>query len=128
MVHNYSMSNNNPLKPCPDKPNCVSTASQDRRHSMLPLNFKGDLGSSVELIKKVVLSFSRTKLVVEQTTYLHFTFQSALFGFVDDVEFYFDEAKKLIHFRSASRTGYSDLGANRKRMDAVIDKYLKASL
>ncbi len=93
---------------------------------MLPLHFNGSLANSVGLIKKVVLSASRTKLVSEQTTYLHFTFQSALFGFVDDVEFYFDDTKKLIHFRSASRTGYSDLGANRKRMDAIVESYLKA--
>lgn len=93
---------------------------------MLPLHFKGDLLNSLQLIKKVVLAFPRTTLVVEQATYLHVTFQSALFGFVDDVEFYFDEANKLIHFRSASRTGYSDLGANRKRMDAIVANYLKA--
>jgi uncharacterized protein (DUF1499 family) len=39
--------------------------------------------------------------------------------FVDDVEFVFDDESKTIHFRSASRTGYGDLGVNRRRMEQV---------
>ncbi|HEX6726268.1 MAG TPA: DUF1499 domain-containing protein, partial [Nitrospira sp.] len=31
----------------------------------------------------------------------------------------FDETTKTVHFRSASRTGYSDLGVNRQRMEQV---------
>ena len=34
-------------------------------------------------------------------------------------EFLFDDEAKTIHFRSASRTGYGDLGVNRKRMEQV---------
>lgn len=90
---------------------------------MLPLHFKEDLNQSRALIKKIVSQMPRTELLNERSDYLHFTFKSALFGFIDDVEFYFDESKKMIHFRSASRTGYSDLGANRKRMTAIVDKY-----
>jgi uncharacterized protein (DUF1499 family) len=39
--------------------------------------------------------------------------------FVDDVEVVFDDDAKTIHFRSASRTGYGDLGVNRARMEQV---------
>ena len=117
------MSTLNPLKACPDKPNCVSTFSQDRRHSMLPLNFKGDQRESLQLLKKVVLSFSGTELLAETENYLHFTFKSAFFGFIDDVEFYLEQTQKVIHFRSASRIGHSDLGANRRRMDAIVERF-----
>jgi uncharacterized protein (DUF1499 family) len=117
------MNLSNPLKPCPDKPNCVSTTSQDRRHSMLPLHFKGDLASSVKRVKEIVLSFPRTSLQTEDENFLHFTFKSALFGFIDDVEFYFDPQNKVIHFRSSSRTGYSDLGVNRKRMEQITAQF-----
>ena len=51
--------------------------------------------------------------------YLHYEFTSLLLRFVDDVEFLFDEATKTVHFRSASRTGYSDLGVNRRRMEQM---------
>jgi len=46
-------------------------------------------------------------------------FRSNVFRFVDDVEFLFDREKKLIHVRSASRVGYSDLGVNRKRVEKI---------
>jgi uncharacterized protein (DUF1499 family) len=117
------MTSSNPLKACPDKPNCVSTFSQDRRHSMLPLNFKGESKESFQNLKKVVLSFPGTELLSEKENYLHFTFKSAFFGFIDDVEFYLEENQKVIHFRSASRVGYSDLGANRKRMNAIVERF-----
>ena len=31
----------------------------------------------------------------------------------------FDDNAKTIHFRSASRIGYSDLGVNRRRMEEI---------
>jgi uncharacterized protein (DUF1499 family) len=43
------------------------------------------------------------------------------------VEFLIDPDGKLIHFRSASRTGYSDMGVNRKRM-TEIEKSIKNAL
>jgi len=42
--------------------------------------------------------------------------------FIDDVEFLIDEDEELVHFRSASRVGRSDLGVNRKRMSKIVDK------
>lgn len=115
----------NPLKACPDKPNCVSTLSTRREQSLLPLKFRGNLEESKLRIKKVIANLSRTKLEKEDNAYLHFTFKSALFGFVDDVEFYLDENTQLVHFRSASRVGYSDLGANRRRMEEIAKLYDK---
>ncbi|PZO25782.1 MAG: DUF1499 domain-containing protein, partial [Betaproteobacteria bacterium] len=41
------------------------------------------------------------------------------FGFVDDVEFRIDQGSGLLHVRSASRVGYSDLDANRKRVEQI---------
>jgi len=72
-----------------------------------------------EALKAVLATLSRSKLVEEDESYLHYEFTSLLLRFVDDVEFLFDDAAKTIHFRSASRTGYSDLGVNRQRMEQV---------
>ena len=47
---------------------------------------------------------------------------SKIFGFVDDVEFYLNEPG-VIHFRSASRIGYSDLGVNRERMETIRNTF-----
>jgi uncharacterized protein (DUF1499 family) len=44
-------------------------------------------------------------------------------GFVDDVEFFLDEGANVIHVRSASRLGQSDLGVNRKRVETIRAKF-----
>jgi uncharacterized protein (DUF1499 family) len=54
-------------------------------------------------------------------------FRSALFRFVDDVEFVLDDSARVIHFRSASRAGYYDFGVNRRRMQEISDRYLSPS-
>lgn len=71
------------------------------------------------MVKDSILSLPRTKLVEEDETYLHYEFTSLLLRFVDDVEFLFADETKTIHFRSASRTGHSDFGVNRRRMEEI---------
>jgi len=61
--------------------------------------------------------------VTDAGPYLRATFQSRSFGFVDDVEFLFDEQSGRIDFRSASRVGYSDFGANLRRMEAIHHRF-----
>jgi uncharacterized protein (DUF1499 family) len=70
-------------------------------------------------LKNIILHEKRTKIVTETSTYLHAEFTSALWRFVDDVEFSIDENAKLIHMRSASRLGRSDFGVNRKRIEDI---------
>ena len=107
------------LSPCPDKPNCVSTQATDERHAIAPIRYRKARAEAKEALRAVVASLPRVKLVEEDAAYLHYEFTSLLLRFVDDVEFMFDEATKTLHFRSASRTGYSDLGVNRQRMEQV---------
>ena len=104
------------LKECPDSPNCVSTQTQQGNKKMDPIPFKLDPRELMKVIKDVVESHPRTELLSESSHYLHYTFKSKIFGFTDDVEFLIDPKHKLIHFRSASRTGYSDMGVNKERM------------
>jgi len=107
------------LAPCPTSPNCVSSQSEDERHRMDPIPYRGSLDEARERIRGIVLSMPRAKIVQDNGDYLHAEFRSRLWRFVDDVEFAFDDTGKLIHFRSASRVGHSDLGVNRKRMETI---------
>jgi len=66
---------------------------------------------------------SRVRIVTAGETYLHAEFTSAVFRFVDDVEFLLDDAEKVVHVRSASRVGHSDLGVNRKRVEALREAF-----
>ena len=107
------------LAPCPSSPNCVSTLAQDEGHRIEPIRYRKSHAEAKEALKEIIRSLPRTRLVEEDGSYLHYEFTSLVFRFVDDVEFLFDDETKAIQFRSASRTGYGDLGANRKRMEEV---------
>ncbi|MFX0060202.1 MAG: DUF1499 domain-containing protein [Candidatus Hodarchaeota archaeon] len=111
--------------PCPKSPNCVSTQSMDEKHKIKPLKYNSTLEEAKQKVKNIVGSFKRTKIITELDNYLHFEFRTATFKFVDDVEFYFDDTEKIIHFRSASRLGWSDMGVNRKRMEKIRKLYLE---
>lgn len=107
------------LRPCPSSPNCVSTQAQDEGHAIAPFYYRKSRAEAKEALKEVIRPLPRTKLVEEDEFYLHYEFTSLLLRFVDDVDFLFDDESKTIHFRSASRTGYGDLGVNRARMEQV---------
>ena len=113
------------LAPCPNSPNCVSTQADDAAHRMEPISYSGPAGEALTKIKAIVASRPRTKVITENGNYLHVEFKSALFRFVDDVEFLVDEPNRRIHFRSASRVGYGDLGANRRRMKEIVAEFGK---
>jgi uncharacterized protein (DUF1499 family) len=112
----------NRLSPCPSSPNCVSSQSDDEKHKMDPIRFTCAFGEAMDRLKKIVQMMERTALVRETPDYLHVEFRTFL-GFVDDGEFYIDETQKIIHLRSASRVGYWDLGANRRRMESIRTEF-----
>jgi len=108
------------LAPCPASPNCVSTQTDSQAHLLPPVSWDGGRDQALARIKEVVgRDFSRARLIDEGPGYLRFEFRSLIFRFVDDVEFYIDETATDIHFRSASRVGHSDLGANKSRMQKI---------
>jgi len=55
---------------------------------------------------------------VEKTDdYVCVEYESPIFGFVDDVEFWFPPGNKpIVQYRSASRSGFVDFNANKKRV------------
>ena len=107
------------LTPCPASPNCVSSQATDADHRMEPIRFAGTSDEALQRVKKLVEQMPRTKIVTLEDDYLHAEFRSAVFRFVDDVEFVVDPEARRVHFRSASRVGYSDMGANRRRMEKI---------
>ena len=60
---------------------------------------------------------------IEEQKYFHAVSTTITMKYHDDLEFYFDEQAGLVHFRSASRVGYSDRGLNRERYNRLIDLY-----
>ena len=113
--------------PCPEKHVCVSTQSDpdDEKHYIEPLNYEGTIEEAKERIIKVIKSLKRTEKLEETENYLRFLITTALLRFKDDVEFYFDDANKTIHFRSQSRIGGYDWNTNMNRMKKIKKLYLE---
>jgi uncharacterized protein (DUF1499 family) len=113
------------LPPCPDSPNCVSTKSAHDKRAMEPLPFLKTREDTREKIINILEGMKRTKIVTSTASHIIAECRTALFRFVDDVEFYLDDTEGLVHFRSASRVGYYDFGLNRRRMKEISKKYLE---
>ena len=107
------------LAVCPGSPNCVSSRAADSGHQVAPLAFTGPAEAAFERLKAAVAALPRTRIITAADGYLHAECRSALFRFVDDLEFLVDREAQVIHCRSASRTGYSDFGVNRRRVETV---------
>lgn len=115
---------NGRLADCPSSPNCVSSQAEDEQHRMPPIPYEGTSEEALQRLKSAIAAtLPRTKIVTEKDDYLHVEATSRIFRFVDDVEFYLDDQEKLIHFRSAARSGYSDFGVNRSRMEKIRDAF-----
>ena len=111
---------NGQLAPCPNKPNCVSSeSSPSDDHSIAALPITPSMGEEPLLKVKEAIELLGGDVNFSNDQYMASTFTSDLFGFVDDVEFRVDQGSGLLNVRSASRVGYSDLDANRKRVEQL---------
>ena len=107
------------LAPCPASPNCVSSQATDAEHLTEPLRFTGEATLAWNRLKSALGTESRLSIVEDTGSYLHAEVRSLVFRFVDDVEFVLDPEAGVIQVRSASRTGYSDFGVNRRRVERI---------
>ncbi|WP_300460460.1 DUF1499 domain-containing protein [Desulfobacula sp.] len=120
---------NGKLTPCPKTPNCVNSQAVGEKQYIQSIHYTGTQQEARSLLLQVLESENRTKILTAQENYIRAAFKSAFFRFVDDVEFYFPDeqaGETVIHIRSASRVGYSDLGANRKRIERIRNKFQSA--
>ncbi len=107
------------LHPCPGSPNCVSSQSEDKAHLIEAFTHGTSQEKARDVLEKIIADQEGAVVITAEPDYLHIEFRSKVFGFVDDVEFWFPEKQGLVHVRSASRLGYSDLGVNEKRVEML---------
>jgi len=113
------------LSSCPDSPNCVSSQSTDEAHFIEPLHYSGSLADARQKLTAILEDMNRVRLAKVETDYIHAEFRSSVFRFVDDVKFWFPPDRPLIHVKSASRKGYYDFGANRRRVERLREAFEK---
>lgn len=114
------------LKPCPSSPNCVSSLAQDQRHRIDPFAMVGTAEQSLERLARTLAGLPRTRIIQKSPLHLRVECRTRL-GFVDDLDFWVDEARQVVQVRSASRIGYWDFGVNRRRVETLRHHYMAAT-
>ena len=107
------------LAACPKTPNCVVSQAADDEHGITPLSYASEPAIAMTHLVAVIKDMPNSAIIEQTDDYLYAEFTSRLMGFVDDVEFSIDPSKQAIQVRSAARLGESDLGVNRKRIEAI---------
>jgi len=107
------------LAPCPASPNCVSSDAPPGGQRVAPFALAVAPEAAWKVAREVVVALPGAVIVREEPAYLHAECMTRLLGFVDDLELQLRPQQALIAVRSASRLGYGDLGANRRRVEAL---------
>lgn len=109
------------LASCGRRLNCVSSQAEpgDAQRHVAPIPFKGGALEALAAARKAIEAMERATVIRHEGNYLHAEFKSKLMGYVDDVEFTYDDKAGLLHLRSASRLGRRDFEVNRKRVEAL---------
>jgi len=114
------------LKPPAATPNSVSSQAglyPGQAAAMIePLPAAGDATAAMARLELLVKAMPGAEVVRSEPGYLYAQFTTRLMKYVDDAEFWYDPAARVIQVRSASRLGQSDMGANRARIEALRAK------
>ena len=107
------------LAACPNKPNCVSSFADDEDHQIAAFAIEGSAEAAWVALRATVEDTPRVEIMTSSDDYLHAVYVSFVMRYRDDVEFLLQREENQIGVRSASRVGYSDMGVNRKRIEAI---------
>lgn len=116
---------NGQLRRCPSSPNCVCSEGETDEHAIDPLRFNGSPEAAWKHLIAVIEATPNARVISQEQDYLRVEFVTPLMRYVDDVEFRL--TPEVIHVRSASRVGHSDLGANRTRVESLRAAFEQAS-
>lgn len=114
------------LKPPSATENCVTSQAtlypehtQRAYAQIAPFSWRGDAAETLARLKAIVERTPNAVVVTSEPGYLYAQYTTPLMKYVDDVEFWVDSGARVVQVRSASRIGRKDLGANRKRVEAI---------
>jgi uncharacterized protein (DUF1499 family) len=107
-------SKDHPFPPCPDTPNCTI-------HSV---EFTANSLKLFEVVKSAIHKISPYTIETNsQSLQIDAVFRIPVFGFKDDVRIIIkpvDSERSVLHIKSSSRIGKSDLGVNRRRIKRIL--------
>jgi len=100
----------------PDNPQSASAY-------IAPITFQGDPQLAMDRLISVLRQTEGASIVAQQPDYIYLQARTKVLNFTDDLEFWMDRPNNVIHMRSASRIGRSDLGKNRARLEAIRARF-----
>lgn len=102
----------NPLPECPSSPNCERVSAS---YAVSPDSLFAGTQRALETLGPSQLQLRTDSLRASATYRVAWVFSDDV-----DVAVHPDEDGSVLHIRSASRTGYSDLGVNRRRVQHLL--------
>jgi len=119
-----TLESNHQLKACPDTPNCINTEYPEKTAQYVPpLVYDETRAEQIMIMAKNTILQMGGSIIKEEPNYLAATFTSMIFRFIDDFEVRNDITHHSLQIRSASRTGYSDFGVNKRRVEEFSKQF-----
>jgi len=104
------------LEPCGWLPNCVNSVSGQGLQAVDPITAND---RQWQQLKTWMARQPNWEIVIDDDNFIQAIVKTPLMRFRDDVQLQFDPDSELIQVRSSSRLGISDLGTNRRRVEAL---------
>ena len=99
---------NNILGACSNPNNCVFESWK-----------VSDLDKSFKELIEILKNTPRIKIININEDYLHALATSRIMKFIDDIEIKKSEKNNILEVKSSSRTGFYDLGVNKRRINTL---------
>ena len=108
--------NSRSLSPCGNLPNCVNSQSGRGLQSTEPIKVNQEKWA---MLKTWISQQDNWQITIENESFIQAVVSTPLMKFKDDVQLLYLAESGLIHVRSSSRLGLSDLGANANRVEKL---------
>ncbi|MGB5307955.1 MAG: DUF1499 domain-containing protein [Arenicellales bacterium] len=108
--------NSRSLSPCGNLPNCVNSQSGRGLQSSKPVKANAEQWA---MLKAWISMQKDWQIIIEDESYIQAIVSTPLMKFKDDIQLLYLVESNLIHVRSSSRLGLSDLGANANRVEKL---------
>ena len=107
------------LPECGSRPNCVNSQSGMGVHAIEPLMATAE---QWQQLKSWIAQQKDWEITIDDGYFVQAVAKTPVMRFRDDVQLLFLPDAQLIHVRSSSRLGISDLGTNARRVETLRDQ------
>lgn len=109
---------------CSIAPHCVSSqANKDSSRYVAPFGYTGSAEHARDTLLQTLRESKDAKVQLANARFVHATFHSAVFHFVDDVTFIIQSQNHVIDVKSSARLGFYDFGVNRRRVERLRSRF-----